>query len=116
MHQMVQFLQCILTPVFYVVRPFSVWSFSFVLLLHYSELLCLKLHPFWRHLKTGSFYLLLIALCRIVSFLSTQPNIVSFVIFCVHFTLMILLQNLGKLFTCEEGNGKPPHSSHPQVA
>src|SRR6218665_3322683 len=45
LRQMVQFLhclQCILAPVFYVVRPFSAWSCSFVLSLHYSEHHCLK--------------------------------------------------------------------------
>jgi len=34
--QMVQFLQYILAPVLYVVRPFSVRSYSVVLSLHYS--------------------------------------------------------------------------------
>src|SRR6218665_1241912 len=31
LRQMVQFLQCVLAPVLYVVRPFAVWSSSFVL-------------------------------------------------------------------------------------
>src|SRR6218665_2062956 len=37
LRQMVQFLQCILAPVFYAIHPFSVWSSSFVLSFHYSE-------------------------------------------------------------------------------
>src|SRR6218665_1193531 len=40
--QMVQYLQCNLAPVFYVTHPFSLWSSSLVLSLHYSEHHCLK--------------------------------------------------------------------------
>src|SRR6218665_3151370 len=42
LRQMVQFLHCILAPVFYVVLAFSVWSSSFVLSFHYSKHHCLK--------------------------------------------------------------------------
>src|SRR6218665_1339106 len=96
LRQMVQFLhclQCILAPVFYVVRPFSAWSCSFVLCLHYSEHHCLKF-PVVTHCgdmskHAGSFYALLLFAESSLFCSLDRKIIVSFVILSVHFIPMI---------------------------